>query len=196
MFEPLPSDPEQHLMLRFQAGDELAFEKLYQRVRDPVWRYARRMLGEDQAAEEAAQEILVRIFRARRSYQPTARFRTWLYRVATNHCLNERQRAWRRREVDLPEGEADSLPASSPDPAQGAEAAALAHAVQAALDALPARQRAAVVLARWEGCSMEEIAQALDLPSAGAAKLLLYRARTALEQHLSPYLAPAAEEVP
>jgi RNA polymerase sigma-70 factor (ECF subfamily) len=196
VFEALPSDPEQHLMLRFQAGDELAFEQLYQRVRDPVWRYARRMLGEDQAAEEAAQEILVRIFRARRSYQPTARFHTWLYRVATNHCLNERQRAWRRREVDLPEGEADSLPASSPDPAQGAEAAALAHAVQAALDALPARQRAAVVLARWEGCSMEEIAQALDLPSTGAAKLLLHRARSALEQHLSPYLAPAAEEVP
>ena len=91
-------DIEQTLMLRFQRGEESAFEQLYQRIRDPVYRMSLRLLGERQAGEEAAQEILLKVYRARHSYQPRARFRTWLHRVTVNHCLNERRRAWRRHE--------------------------------------------------------------------------------------------------
>ena len=179
-------------MLRFQAGDSAAFDKLVRNIRDMIWRFCLRMLGNPQAAEEAAQDILVRVYRARASYQPSARFRTWLFRIATNHCLNERQRAWRRHEVGTAEGTAGLSLASGQDPGATSEAAQLARAVQQALDALPPRQRAAVVLARYQGCSMAEVAAALDLPSVGAAKLLLHRARKGLEQHLRPFLPTEA----
>jgi RNA polymerase sigma-70 factor (ECF subfamily) len=192
VYEAPPIDPEQHLMLRFQAGDEAAFAQLYQRIRGMVWRFSARMLGDPEAAEEAAQDILLRVFRARGSYQPTARFRTWLFRIATNHCINERQRAWRRREVGTPEGTAGLALPDHQDPASASEAAALARAIQRALAALPPQQRAAVVLARYEGCSMEQVAEALDLPSVGAAKLLLHRARRALEEQLRPFLPQEA----
>ena len=192
MFEAQPIDIEQQLMLRFQAGEEAAFEKLYQSVRVMVWRYCLRMLGQEQAAEEAAQEVLVKVYRARSSYRPSARFRTWLFRIATNHCINEKQRAWRRREVGTTDGTAGVHRASCQDPGATSEAAQLARAVQRALDALPPRQRAVVVLARYEGCTMAEVAVALDLPSSGAAKLLLHRARKKLEQDLRPFLPQEA----
>ena len=179
-------------MLRFQAGDAAAFEKLVHHIRGMVWRFCLRMLGDEQAAEEAAQDILVRVYRARRSYQPSARFRTWLFRIATNHCINEKQRAWRRREVGAPGGTAGLEHPSGHDPGATSEAAQLARAVQRALDALPPNQRAAVVLARYQGCSMAQVAHALELPSTGAAKLLLHRARRALEEQLRPFLPPEA----
>jgi len=188
MTNATPIDLEQQLMLRFQAGDEAAFERLVQRVRGMVWRFCLRMLGDEQAAEEAAQDVLVRVYKARSRYQPSARFRTWLFRIATNHCINERQRAWRRREVGTPEGTAGLSRPSGHDPSADTQAAQLARAVQAALEQLPPRQRAAVVLARYEGCSMAAVAEALELPSTGAAKLLLHRARKNLERILEPYL--------
>ncbi len=174
----------------------MAFEELYRRIRDVAYRYAFRVLGSQEAAEEAAQEILVKVYRARASYRPRARFRTWLYRVATNHCINERQRAWRQREVGVREGTAGlSAPgAVGDDPAARQEAGEVAQALQRALEALPPRQRAAVVLARYEGCTMAEVAQALDCSSPGAAKQLLHRARSRLQLALAPYLSPTAAQ--
>ncbi len=188
MNQAQPIDLEQQLMLRFQAGDEAAFDKLVQRVRAMVWRFCLRMLGDEQAAEEAAQDVLVRVYRARARYRPSARFRTWLFRIATNHCINEKQRAWRRREVGTAEGTAGLTSPSGQDPSADTQAAQLAQAVQRALDELPPKQRAAVVLARYEGCTMAQVASALELPSTGAAKLLLHRARKNLERQLRPFL--------
>ncbi len=187
-----PLDLEQHLMLRFQRGDEHAFEQLYGRIRDPVHRYAWRMLGEAQAAEEATQEILLRVYRARHRYRPTARFRTWLYRIATNYCLNERDRAWRRHESLTSDGaELQAVGAVALDTRARTDAMALQRAFQAALAQLPERQRAAVVLARWEGFTMKELAESLEI-SVGAAKVLLHRARARLEELLRPHLSTRA----
>lgn len=187
-------DPEHDLMLRVQRGDRAAFEALYRLVRDRVYRLCHRLLGDPEAAAEAAQEVLVKVYRAREGYRDDARFSTWLHRVTVNHCLNERSRAWRRREQATEAGVA-GLDRAGPvalDPDRATEGAALGRAIEAALAALPPNQRAAVVLARYEGLSMEEIADALDLPGAGAAKMLLHRARARLQLALSPHLTEAS----
>ena len=183
------SDPEVELMLRFKAGDDLAFDALYDRIKLPVYRYALRMLGEPQAAQEAAQDILVKVYRSRGRYQPGARFRTWLYRIATNHCINERRRAYRHRETATEEGTAGLADAASiaTNPEKLAQGAELAEAIQSALTHLPERQRVAVVLARYEGCSMREIGGVLGITE-GASKALLNRARVTLTQLLHPFL--------
>ncbi len=189
------TDPEQALMLRFQRGDEVAFELLYGRIRGVVFRIAHRMLRDREASEEAAQDILIRVYKARRSYRPQVRFRSWLHRVAINHCINERKRLWRRFEflggATPPEDRARADVGF--DPHAAAEGAELTRAVQDALAALPPRQRAAVVLARYEGCTMAEVAEALDI-SVGAAKVLLHRARAQLSDRLAPFLTPAPQE--
>ncbi len=195
MGTPPPLDIDQQLMLRFQRGDDVAFDELYQRIRRVVLRLTARLLGDPQAAEEAAQEVLVKVYRARRTYRPQARFRTWLYRVTVNHCLNERRRAWRRFEV-LARSPDDAVVALAPigaSPAAQARHAELAAAVESALQKLPPRQRAAVILARFEGCSMQELAQVLDV-SVGAAKVLLHRARARLTKLLSPFLSDTTRE--
>ena len=182
-------DPEVQLMLRFKGGDDVAFQELYERIRLPVFRFAFRMMGEAQSAEEAAQEILVKVYRNRDRYSPTARFRTWLFRIATNHCLNEKRRAWRQREIGTEQGTA-GLSAAAPvssDPAKRVQGKQLAQAVHEAIGELPERQRVALVLARYEGCTMREIGDVLGVGE-GAVKALLNRARNSLTQRLEPFL--------
>jgi RNA polymerase sigma-70 factor (ECF subfamily) len=133
------------------------------------------------------------VYRSRDRYTASARFRTWLFRVATNHCLNEKRRAWRQREVSTKTGIA-GLRRPAPiefDPAAVTQGLELAAAVQQAIAALPERQRVAVVLARYEGCTMKEIGDVLGIRD-GAVKALLNRARTALTHKLSPFLKPDA----
>lgn len=183
------ADPEVQLMLQFKAGNDQAFEELYGRIRLPVYRFAYRIMGEAQAAEEAAQDIMVKVYRSREKYQATARFRTWLFRVATNHCLNEKRRAWRQREVGVEVGTAglDAPATLSTNPSLVAEGMELAAAVQIAVGNLPERQRVAVVLARYEGCTMKEIGDVLGVAD-GAVKALLNRARKSLTQQLEPFM--------
>jgi RNA polymerase sigma-70 factor (ECF subfamily) len=181
-------DADVRAMLAFQAGDEAGFDQLYRRWRLPVYRFSVRMLGRTGAAEEVAQETFVRVYQARAGYRPTARFRTWLFRIARNLCTNLRARHGFQREQGVVGGTAGvdrRSPAVSPHAV--AEGAELARAVEAALAALPERQRAAVVLARYEGCTMAELAEILEI-SPGGAKALLSRARASLLAQLAPVL--------
>ncbi|NOY27038.1 MAG: RNA polymerase sigma factor [Oligoflexia bacterium] len=178
-------------MLAFQQGDEMAFEQLYQRIRRPVFSIAWRMLGDAATAEDAAQDILIKVYKSRHSYRPRARFRTWLYRVAVNHCSNERSRAWRRRETSDEGTVLRLLAPPSSDPVAQTQGSELARAIQTALAALPPRQRAAVVLARFEGCTMAELATAMDVSTA-SAKVLLHRGRSRLLELLQPHLGTTA----
>jgi RNA polymerase sigma-70 factor (ECF subfamily) len=181
-----PADDSVARMLAFQRGDEGAFDALYLEWHARVHRFASRMVGSEQA-EEIAQETFVRLYRARARYRPTARFSTWLFQIAAHLCTNERRRAFRRHEVPGEEGAHGPAPDS---PSLDAEGSELAAAVDRALAALPERQRAAVVLARWEGCSMAELAEVLQI-SEGAAKVLLHRARERLRVALGPWLSDA-----
>lgn len=180
-------------MLALKGGDRLAFDALYSRWQQPIYRFTYRMLRNTGAAEEVTQEVFIRVYRARERYMPEASFRCWLFRIAANLCSNERRRASVRLEVAS--GEDLDLEASGTgDPGLISAASELSSAVDRALDTLPERQRAAVLLARYEGCSMAEIGEILEI-SAGAAKLLLHRAREQLKRELSAFL-PAEQEAP
>lgn len=181
------NDPDIGLMLRFQGGEEAAFEQLVLKHQKGVLNVVYRYLGDRALAEDAAQEVFIKVYRARRSYRPQAKFSTWLYRIAVNHCLNEI-----RARRSAPSGPApieeivEEPDGQHPDARMNKED--LQRAVKEAIASLPENQRVAVILARYEELSYEEIAEALQV-SLEAVKSLLFRAKENLRQRLARYVS-------
>jgi len=177
-------DPDVRAMLRFQAGDEAAFRELYLRHFPGVVTYLARCLRSRERGEDLAQEVFLRVHRYRDAYRPQASFRTYLYHVAHNAMLN----ALRSREpAPMPEDPLEALE-RLPDtdtPEQRASEEQMVMRVASALFELPERQRAAVVLARCQELSYQEVAASMDL-SMPAFKSLLNRARVALLKVVGP----------
>jgi RNA polymerase sigma-70 factor (ECF subfamily) len=145
--ELLPDDGE--LMLRYGAGDAAAFEVLYARHRAALWRFLLRSLDDEHAAADIFQETWVRVIAHRERYAVTARFKTWLYRIAHNCCVDHWRRVGRltRREQRDAEEMLESLAGySAQAPDEYAESAEQADALQAALRELPEAQRLAFLL--------------------------------------------------
>lgn len=185
-------DPDATLMLAFQRGDERAFRTLFERNARAVVAFCHRFVRDAARAEELAQDVFLKLYRAADRYEPSARFKTFLYRIASNHCLNELRRG--EYAARAPEGEPadpDGLPSRGPSPEASAEGAALERQVGALLDGLPEKQRAALVLCRFEGLSYEEIAEVLET-SVSAVKSLVHRATVAAAAALGP-AAPGKE---
>ena len=197
----MATDPDAALMVAFQGGDESAFRALFEKYGRPMVGYCNHFVRDPARAEELAQDVFLNLHRSASRYRPTARFKTFLYRIASNHCLNELRRSeyGRRREVDRLLGaddeptDPDSLPGQGSSPEQTVVAAALAEAVQVLLDRLPHKQRAAFVMARFEAMSYEDIAGALDT-TVPAVKSLVHRATVAAAAALAPYAQDAARE--
>ena len=184
------SDPEVALMLAFAKGEEEAFVKLYGAYRDRIVGYAYRLLNDQAQAEEAAQEVFLKIYRARDRYTPRSRFSTFIFRVATNHCLNLKARVEHKlvnRGAD-PEGQPTMGRTQDEHLAQQK----LRSALSQALSALPAKQRAALVLVHYQGLSYREAADAVNV-SESALKSLIHRARSAMMRELSPLLDAGLE---
>jgi len=198
----MTQDPDAALMLAFQRGDESAFRALYERHARAMVGYCHRFVKDAARAEELAQDVFVKLYRAAHRYTPGARFKTFLYRVATNHCLNELRRGeYAARPVnpgrDADGAEAaglDALPSQDASPHQALEAERLAGAVVRLLDGLPEKQRAAFVLCRFEGMSYEDIAETLET-SVSAVKSLVHRATVAAAAALAPFAPDAPQEV-
>jgi RNA polymerase sigma-70 factor (ECF subfamily) len=185
-------DPDAVLMLAFAQGREDAFVELYRRHRDRIVSFARRMLGDPAQAEEAAQEVFLKLYRARSGYEPKSRFSTFLFRIATNHCLNLRARVEHRL---LDRGRSVDHQAVDARDQHGALAQKqLRAALGAALDQLPGRQRSALLLVHYEGMSYREAADTLEVSEA-ALKSLIHRAREAMVAQLGPLLAASGEEL-
>jgi len=173
-------DLDTRLMLGVRDGDTAAFEPLLQRNYGRVMKLARRMGAEP---EDAAQETFLRVYQARDRYEPRRRFNAYLMRIAANHCISSQ----RRRRPHLTErGEVD--PITLEQPVASLLDRELKDRVRAAVDRLPARQRAAVRLRRFEGLSQEQVAERLGL-SVAAAKSLLHRARQGLKDMLETFEA-------
>lgn len=156
-----------------RAGDLDAFETLVRRHQGAVYRLALRMLGSEADAEDVAQETFVQAWRSLARFRGQSAFGTWLFRIATNRCLNVV--AARRVTVTLEEHHI----AVGADPNETAQRQARLQALIAAMLELPAEQRAALVLRELEGLSYEEIANVLDI-SLSAVKGRIHRARLAL----------------
>ena len=198
-------DADQVLMRRFQEGDESAFEVLVHKYQGLVLSLTRRYLGSRSAGvEDVAQQVFIRVFRSKMTYQPKARVKTWLYSITVNACLNEirRLRAQKNQRVNAftavfgDAGGEEGVPAfedvRSPAPSSELEGNEVATQVRRAVDQLPEQQRLALVLTRFHGASYEEVAETMET-TVPAVKSLLTRARGNLRKLLASLVdGPAA----
>lgn len=153
---------DERLMLAYRDGDAGAFDSLYARYRSRLYRHLAHQCGNPRLAEELYQDVWLRVIRARADYEPLAKFSTWLFRIA-HHRLVDHYRQLGRDALAAYDDDADpdSLPAAADaNPARLAERRDTAERLAAALDALPAPQREAFLLAEEGGLSLEEIARA------------------------------------
>jgi RNA polymerase sigma-70 factor (ECF subfamily) len=189
-----PVDADAELMLRFQGGDAVAFETLFVRHSRAMVNFAYRFVRSREVAEELAQEIFIRLHDAAPSYRVEARFTTWLYRIATNVCLNEVRRPHYRaphRSIETggrDEGEGRPLDLEDTrmeGPDRALERKSVLEALRAELDRLPDKQRVAFLLNKYQELSYAEVAEVMRTTEK-AVKSLIHRAKEALAERLHP----------
>lgn len=181
-------------MARLANGHDDALNDLMERHAQTVFRFLLRMLGNEEDANDLAQETFVRVYRARERYRLEQRFSSWLFTIAANLARN--QLRWRSRHPNVPlesnpetgqPGLGDTLCAETENPRQASEAAERAHAVRAAVQALPDDLREAIVLCEWEELAVAEAATVLQT-TPKAVESRLYRARRLLREGLKQWL--------
>jgi RNA polymerase sigma-70 factor (ECF subfamily) len=184
------------VMLRVKTGDESAFAYLVQKYRRPMVGFMYRLCHNPSTAEELAQEVFLRVYRSRTSYQPSAKFTTWLYRIATNLAVNHaRDTRHERPENILRLDEPDQETGNTPDLADeslSAEEQILKRerlaAIRGKVNALPERQRVAIIMHKYQQMDYREIAGVLKL-SESATKSLLFRAYETLREQLREFVS-------
>jgi RNA polymerase sigma-70 factor (ECF subfamily) len=187
------NDYHVRLMMQVRQGDIHAFEKIVEIHQGAVIGTVAKMLGGMGDAEDIAQQVFIRVWKSAARYEPSAKFTTWMFTITRNLVFNEMRRRQRKPSVSMDEREqeynllAPDETTSAPD--QQILENELVQAIDSAIQALPEKQRLAVVLRRYEDRSYEEIADILGL-SLSAVKSLLFRARTQLKENLQPYLDP------
>ncbi|MGA3163961.1 MAG: sigma-70 family RNA polymerase sigma factor [Verrucomicrobiota bacterium] len=181
-------------MERLIAGHDTALNDLMERHATPVFHFLCRRVGNEDDANDLAQETFVRVFRARASFRTNEKFSTWLYTIAANLARNHFR--WRARhpnislETEIGEAEqtlGGTLPANDPAPSEQALATERATAVRIAVSKLPEDLREAIVLCEWEERSVAEAAAILET-TPKAVESQLYRARQILRERLKSWL--------
>ena len=185
-------DSDLELMTRVSRGDTQSFTVLLQRYRCPLMNFFVRMVRDRSMAEDLTQEVFLRVYQARERYQPEARFTTWLYRIATNLALNAlRDRKGERvaEPAGRPDGEDGGILERMPDARPTAEQQMVEsdrqRLIRQAVEALPEKQRAAVILHKYQDIDYRQIASVLKV-SESAVKSLLFRAYETLRVRLEP----------
>lgn len=189
-------DPDVQLMLRFQKGEAEAFQQLFNKFSPSVVNFAFRFVGTRERAEELTQEVFLQVYRWQERYEPKAKFSTWLFKIAHNHCLNEvRKGEYRvtRESLDSrldSEGEERERDLPDTNPRKGDEILAakqVAERIQLIMRRLPESQRSALTLSRLEGLSYQEVAGVLGTTEK-AVKSLVFRATQSLREGLKEFL--------
>lgn len=183
------------VMLRVKNGDDAGFEYLVTKYRRPMMAFMYRMAHNTAVAEELAQEIFLRVYRSRQTYNAEAKFSTWLYRIATNLAVNHaRDTKYERPEItvnlDQPDQETGST-IDLPDGSMTAEQAILRRerlaAIRQHVQNLPERQRLAVLMHKYQEMDYRQIGEVLKL-SESATKSLLFRAYETLREKLKDFI--------
>ncbi len=183
------------IMLRVKAGDQSAFDYLVQKYRRPMVSFMYRMARNTSAAEDLAQEVFLRVYRSRETYEPSAKFTTWLYRIATNLAVNHaRDTRHERPEVQISLDEPDEETGSTievPDGTMNAEQMIVRRermqAIRKKVEALPEQQRIAVIMHKYQQMDYKQIAEVLK-KSESATKSLLFRAYETLREQLKEFV--------
>jgi len=177
------------LMLRVRDGDETGFALLLNRHRGPVVHFLYRMVQNQGVAEELAQEVFLRVYKSRGTYEPTAKFTTWLFRIATHLALNwlrdgKAEKGQESIDDTAGEGPARQLQDRSGTIEQTLVYEARLREIRTAIEALPGKQRAAVLMHKYEEMEYSQIAGVLGC-SESAVKSLLFRAYETLRARLA-----------
>jgi RNA polymerase sigma-70 factor (ECF subfamily) len=190
------ADPDVQLMLRVSTGDDSAFEELVLRYQDRLVGFFFHLFHDRPIAEDMAQETFLRIFRSRERYEPTARFSTWLFRIAHNLASNQKRGSNRLREISLASNsdahnlqpnEKNLAEKSALMPSRQLDSLEMRDVVRMAIEELSERQRTAVILHKFEEMSYEEIGEVMGLGTV-AVKSLLSRARIRLKEVLERFI--------
>jgi RNA polymerase sigma-70 factor, ECF subfamily len=198
LISPLTNGEEStdaQVMLRVKTGDQSAFDYLVQKYRRPMVSFMYRMARNTAAAEDLAQEVFLRVYRSRESYEASAKFTTWLYRIATNLAVNHaRDTRHERPEVTVSLDEPDEDTGTTievPDANLNAEQAMVRRermlAIRRKVEALPEQQKLAVIMHKYQQMDYKEIAEVLK-KSESATKSLLFRAYETLRDQLKEYV--------
>jgi RNA polymerase sigma-70 factor (ECF subfamily) len=183
------------VMLRVAGGDDSAFDYLVEKYRRPMISFMYRMTRNQSVAEELAQEVFLRVYRSRQTYAASAKFTTWLYRIATNLAVNHARDTKHERPentvcIDEPDEET-GMTVDVADSGLNAEQAILRRerleAIREQVEALPERQRMAVLMHKYQGLDYKQIAAVLKL-SESATKSLLFRAYETLRETLKSFI--------
>jgi RNA polymerase sigma-70 factor (ECF subfamily) len=182
-------------MLRVKEGDDAAFDYLVQKYRRPLIGFMYRMTHNAATAEELAQEVFLRVYRSRTTYTADAKFSTWLYRIATNLAANHaRDTRHERPEVQVSIDEPDEESGTTVDVAdsrsnveQDLVREERLKAIRKHIQALPERQRTAVIMHKYQNLDYKQIAEVLKL-SESATKSLLFRAYETLRERLKEFI--------
>ena len=189
------SQPDADIMLRVRAGDQSAFEYLVQKYRRPMVSFMYRMARNSAVAEDLAQEVFLRVYRSRETYEASAKFSTWLYRIATNLAVNHaRDTRHERPEVQVSLDEPDEDTGTTlelPDASLNAEQQMVRRerllAIRRKVEALPEQQRLAVIMHKYQQMDYKQIADVLK-KSESATKSLLFRAYETLREQLKEFI--------
>ena len=180
MFDQQPK-PDEDLMAAYQGGDVAAFRQLLQRHEKPIFRFCLRMVRSEEGAADATQEVFLRVVRGAGKWQRQAKWTTWLYSIAHNHCVDQIRRGKFRKpeSLDAPIGDAsqpriETIAGSIPGGDAVAEAADLKRVIDIALEQLPEEQRAVFLLRTQSALSFEDIATAVGVPENTAKSRMRY----------------------
>jgi RNA polymerase sigma-70 factor (ECF subfamily) len=182
-------DFDAELMLRVKDGDGASFAILLEKHRLPVIHFLYRMVQNQGVAEELGQEVFLRVYRSRGSYEPTAKFTTWLFRIATHLALNSLRDGKNRRLEERLDDDSADMPARQvsdrrPTVEQNMVHQARLEEIRRAVAMLPEKQRAAVLMHKYEEMEYSQIAKVLNC-SESAIKSLLFRAYETLRARLA-----------
>jgi RNA polymerase sigma-70 factor (ECF subfamily) len=193
---PAPGEvTDAEIMLRVKAGDDSAFDFLVQKYRRPIINFMYRMAHNAGTAEDLAQEVFLRVYRSRASYEASAKFTTWLYRIATNLGMNyirdtRHERPENVTNLDEPDeetGQAPDLADKTPNVEEEIMRRERLKAIRQKVEALPERQRLAVLMHKYQQMDYRQIADVLKL-SESATKSLLFRAYETLRTQLKEFV--------